>query len=263
MVIDKPSKRIIYHYTTFEGLEGILKTRSLWLSHNSSLNDYSEGKYWVGKLIRLAQKTNLGQKIYADLESVKEGLEVGIEDTGTCIVSFCLQGNLLSQWRAYANDGHGIALGIDIEKLKHVSKSNKYYLGSCVYTDQAQLQKFQRMSSIFNPSGAIQYDSTLVKMIVSSFFCKHEGFEAEEEYRIFTVPKINLDYRKISSRIIPYHKMSLGANYSWLKEIIVGPCLQKVAIKKTIEVLLKKNKVYSRSVKISCSDIPYRSLKYY
>ena len=37
--------KILYHYTTPEGLLGILKNKELWYSHIDYLNDESEIKY--------------------------------------------------------------------------------------------------------------------------------------------------------------------------------------------------------------------------
>ena len=34
--------RKLYHYTTWEGLLGILQTQTLWATHYRFLNDYSE-----------------------------------------------------------------------------------------------------------------------------------------------------------------------------------------------------------------------------
>ncbi len=49
--IDETSSSTIFHYTTYKGLEGILKTRRLWLTDHKYLNDPSEIEH--GKKILL------------------------------------------------------------------------------------------------------------------------------------------------------------------------------------------------------------------
>ena len=43
----------LYHYTTWDGLIGILQTQSLWATHYKFLNDYSEIVLFRDKLISL------------------------------------------------------------------------------------------------------------------------------------------------------------------------------------------------------------------
>ena len=43
----------LYHYTTFDGLIGILQTQSLWATHYKFLNDFSEIILFRDKLISL------------------------------------------------------------------------------------------------------------------------------------------------------------------------------------------------------------------
>jgi hypothetical protein len=47
--------RKLYHYTTWDGLVGILENQSLWATHHRFLNDYSETLLMKDRLIELAR----------------------------------------------------------------------------------------------------------------------------------------------------------------------------------------------------------------
>ena len=52
--VSKVYKRL-FHYTTWDGLVGILESQSLWATHHRFLNDYSETLLMRDKLIELAK----------------------------------------------------------------------------------------------------------------------------------------------------------------------------------------------------------------
>ncbi|GGF70917.1 hypothetical protein GCM10011332_26130 [Terasakiella brassicae] len=148
--------RLVYHYTSIEGLEGILSSNSFWATHYKDLNDYTECKlfkdYAARKLLQPFLKAI--KEIKKDLTFSKQQLLKrkgifaiakhetnalvnaiynvsfeGIDDKGKYvdpfIVSFCShknddnytqQNGLLSQWRGYA-EGGGVAIVFDTKKL--------------------------------------------------------------------------------------------------------------------------------------------------
>lgn len=127
----------LYHYTTWEGALGILKSRSLWATHYKFLNDYSEIKLFRDRLVRLIlprvreqyeelirrspqakskidEEGGLDQAIQHDTEAFVDAQYHATGDE-IYIVSFCGEhsnpyinsNGLLSQWRAY---GAGVDL---------------------------------------------------------------------------------------------------------------------------------------------------------
>jgi hypothetical protein len=103
--------RHVYHYTTIEGLKGIVSTGSLFATEITFLNDSSELVYAdqiIRKYTASADSSNLGRLLLSELN---ETLDRGrVELYVSC---FCDSGDLLSQWRAYANQGAGYALEFD------------------------------------------------------------------------------------------------------------------------------------------------------
>jgi hypothetical protein len=49
---------ILYHYTTATGLNGIVRSRSIWASHYRFLNDATEFRYGLGMFEQIFASTN-------------------------------------------------------------------------------------------------------------------------------------------------------------------------------------------------------------
>jgi hypothetical protein len=137
----------LYHYTTWEGLQGILETQTLWATHYKFLNDYSEIILFKDKLSSWIHPYVL--EGYKNLIKHKPGVKKKINHTGGLrkvvqhdakgliesqysalgdeiyILSFCgepadlniANNGLLSQWRGYGAGG-GAVLVFDTKKLE-------------------------------------------------------------------------------------------------------------------------------------------------
>ncbi len=104
----------LFHYTSYEGLSGILKTRQFWLTDHKHLNDPSEiqhGKKIILKFIREHLQNNpevLKHFLYRILDI--------IDNAYVCFtISFCEKGDYLPAWRYYGGDGAGFSIGFKKE----------------------------------------------------------------------------------------------------------------------------------------------------
>lgn len=116
----------LFHYTSYDGLHGIIGTTKLWLTDYKHLNDNQElkdFKLWLnyeiierhGKYVdkfRSSHKLEGTMGNGADMQVHKDftnmlafqswiNLRFGHESYSTFIGSFSEKGNLLSQWRGY------------------------------------------------------------------------------------------------------------------------------------------------------------------
>lgn len=153
----------LYHYTTWDGLIGILQTKILWATHYKFLNDYSEIVLFRDKLISLIlphvreayeelirqspqieqeinQVGGLGQVIQHDTEVFVDD-QYGVTGEEIYILSFCGQhknlhinrNGLLSQWRGYGAGG-GFALVFNTQELEQMMElEEKKYQYSAVH----------------------------------------------------------------------------------------------------------------------------------
>lgn len=113
----KPKKdEIIYHYCTPDAFFAIVQNRKLWFSDVFSMNDSLE-VHWGYRIFEKASSELLSNipKIFFD-EVDKEVIDAG-KNVLPLVACFSLDGDVLSQWRAYAADGHGFALGFSAEEM--------------------------------------------------------------------------------------------------------------------------------------------------
>jgi hypothetical protein len=187
----------LYHYTTYEGLHGILQTQSLWATNYKFLNDYSEIVLFRDKLItyvlpyvkkayegliidspdvngRLDELGGLDHVIKHDTEVFVDSQYRATGDE-IYIVSFCGEhenplvnsNGLLSQWRGYGSGG-GFALVFDTKKLEDMLevKSQKYeysfgHFADLIYSDDEDKLKFE-----------LSDDLAIIAEDVKTFFSK-------------------------------------------------------------------------------------------
>lgn len=111
---------VLYHYTSQQGLLGILDQRQIWASHIRYLNDTKE--YFAGRSFIERISSVMSELNQADEETAKT-----VEDTLKLIDAFDIyvssfskaeEGDSLNLWRAYAQNLPGFSIGFDAESLK-------------------------------------------------------------------------------------------------------------------------------------------------
>jgi hypothetical protein len=97
------SDAIYYHYTSVAGGHGIIRSRRVWLTDYRFLNDKRELKqgytHFVAALPEALRSSFERAFLYHDLSNHH------------CVLSLSRSPKILSQWRAYADDAKGLALG--------------------------------------------------------------------------------------------------------------------------------------------------------
>jgi len=112
-----PGRGTIYHYTDVKGALGILKSGRFWFTERAHLNDPGEVNHCIERVRQALD--SLDHHKGDDLR--KAFLEVyGSEHKKSIyyIASFSKEPDDLGQWRSYADDGRGVALGFSYAALK-------------------------------------------------------------------------------------------------------------------------------------------------
>lgn len=112
---------ILYHYCSTASFHAIVQSRSLRLSSLSLSNDTMEGKLVSRTIVRLARKDSLDQNFVHRLQGIVENLEGMVDGLGFCLSE---DGDLLSQWRGYAADASGVAIGFSTSYLNWLSEES-------------------------------------------------------------------------------------------------------------------------------------------
>jgi hypothetical protein len=129
---------MLYHYTSLEGLIGILKSQSIWASHCEFLNDSSEF------LHALSFAKSYSGNIYMEddyLAAFGWGMRHALEEMDKhdiYVSSFSEKPDLLSQWRGYCPKSAGICIGFDKNSIESFCSKKGYKLSKCLYDHDQQ-----------------------------------------------------------------------------------------------------------------------------
>src|SRR5687768_16523689 len=103
---------ILYHYCTGESFAAICNSSRLRLSDLFSMNDFLE-MHWGYHIWELAAGELLEEIGKDFLDQIDDIIHANGFNTLIVGSSFSLDGDVLSQWRAYSNDASGYAVGFD------------------------------------------------------------------------------------------------------------------------------------------------------
>jgi hypothetical protein len=278
---------IVYHYTNDAGLRGILQSGRIWLTDIFALNDPSELRHGLSRAtIILSEKAANGppeSKLFAtDFAALNKALN---QSAHYFVCSFSEAGDDLGQWRAYADNGRGYALGFSTQALEAAfgkgsqSPTSNNAAFPITYDDSTldgiQRQLVERMFSLISlPRGRnLSQDALGAYMVELSvalaanalhagLFFKHEAYSNEKEYRFLEVhradaaPAIKLRSRPYS--LIRYREFDWkAADAAALRRIVIGPAADRETGRRFAEDCLRE--FVRGEVEIVSSLIPYRT----
>ncbi len=242
---------VIYHYCDVNAFLNIIQHKKLWLSATNNLNDYNEINYFLDKALNRIIKS-VGQDYYYHFQEFWQDRMLNLQTPYIC--SFSKKGDSLSQWRAYANDGKGFAIGFDRKSFafdKNIpaksAKLDKSIGIRDVNYDQKKEEQcieycIELLHKAFQNKQPNQ-DSILAAYTLNDFalFSKSDAFYEEDEVRMVHIPQIQqnpqnseLDISKctlplkhrVSNDIITSYfeyDFSSDSESSAIKEIYLGP----------------------------------------
>lgn len=284
----------LYHYTTIDGLKGIIKNRSMWLTHTSTLNDPTELKY--GKEIILKILNNeigngheeiIDRFLHSLVGEVNRFDEIMYEAYVAC---FCKSDNLLSQWRAYGHRGGGYNLGFTFTsntKFYHTpdhSKQESYVILRKIIYDNNKQQEFvtEYVSSIIsaakdairyfkNHGGIPEIWESMAAMEAANILCdlmlsfKNPVFSEENEWRLILVRQSQhkaeqLQFKENEKGLIPYFETYLIENnedksFFPIHSIKFGPMLDVSSTKSALTLFVRKEAALESYIKINTDAI--------
>ena len=265
----------LFHYTDLEGVKGIFTSRTLWLSKFTATNDISEIKLAIEHFQSFAARKALA------LESTEGGflrkaakqLE-GFRRTNICLASFCEQHDLLSQWRSYGNDGRGVALGFNSERLLDVAQRNGLRLLRCVYEPAEHERISASLTDMLLEARRAAPDGDGAELIAQfnevflrvAPVIKDHRFGEEREWRLVSTP-VAFDHPSIIA-VMKGNQASVKltvkltgdseAMSNMIPRITIGPTLDPHNVSDAIDVLSQRNGFHISDIGIS--EIPYRRI---
>ncbi|AGK97705.1 DUF2971 domain-containing protein [Clostridium pasteurianum] len=235
--MDNNSSDIIYHYCSTDTFMKIIENKTIRLSNIFKMNDPLEINYLLDDLDK--KVLDFYKKNSYEFESLdlKDDIEISEEFLSTLIsdikeeikeleyISYiaCFSSSrkkdYLSQWRAYGNDGYGVALGFDNNVLhnivKQVNEKNLNFIFGITkigYSPNEKLNfiKDQLIRSIFRSlkngarnqnykNGNCSYKNIVLTdalhsisaILINAINYKNKDFKDEDEWRIYLTTFIN------------------------------------------------------------------------
>lgn len=278
----------LFHYTTAEGLLGILKSSQLWASDLRFLNDVQEGLY--AKQLLLDAVAGMPNPVldpnHWAYPHGPSGVDAFVEyhrlviDTirtstfGVFVACFCDSGDLLSQWRAYGSD-HGYAVEFSTESLEAALAGRPFLVGSALHRVRygevpAQEMVGRALESVgdtnLNHPGVKAWHKA-VELTAMLATVKDPGFREECEWRLIGAlapysggpPKAKLDdsgirFRATPIAIVPYIELSIALDA--IVSIRIGPGRYGDVRQAGVEALLS---AIGSKAKVVRSVVPLRS----
>lgn len=266
--------RPVYHYTSVQVLFEIVRSRRFRLSNVFFMNDYMEVEW----LFSLADKRMEERKA----ESF-DNLQTFTRERGFDHVfcgCFSRLKDDLSQWRGYADDGRGVCVGVDLERVTQANQKTLLRIEEVEYDQDVQrrkvddiLDEFQRELSGRNPRHAG----------ARSFFClgrlanssKNPAFCKEQEVRLVLAPAQwptrpkwiykdhhleslphGIDFCTRRGRIVPYAEITFPVEA--IRRILLGPRFGTPMEERGLQLFLSKSGLHERTVRnIKRSEASY------
>jgi hypothetical protein len=220
MDIDPGESNNLHHYTTAEGIQGIVEKGQFHASAAYFLNDSSEIDYGCQLFAEILHKfskereeeTTLGPVVLSRMSTVFHDLTpMRNQLSKTYVVCFCEKPNLLSQWRAYGQSG-GYSIGFDREALKKFRTEGnlcQVSLKKVIYAEPQQNKILRNIADSMSQLGNGKIESKFNKLTKKAqVYCvricgfafqrialgeivrfKHPAFEEEKEWRLIAQPK--------------------------------------------------------------------------
>ncbi len=260
----------LFHYTSFDGLKGILEKRRLWATDTSFLNDREERKYAEDVM-----KAFLKSMAPACDSTLLGALEDCVQSAfgSTYVTCFCEDGDLLSMWRGYAGRGGGYSIGFDRAALRGLLNPTFETFGKIVYAvdlPHSVIERFKRLCESNKQKPLTHWDrhgliGAFAQMLV---LIKHPAFREEQEWRI-VIPQQsieNLQFRSANGAPIPYLEIPVWLDKPELrpdrllpiKKVFVGPTLAFNETSSAIRQMLEKYG-HPAAIEVLPSAVPFRS----
>jgi len=278
-------KKTLYHYTSFNGLLGIIKSQSLWASDIQFFNDSAEMQHTKNLLNNeISQCLKQGEHDSKLLNQFRDWISHRITNGNMLfVVSLTANGNLLSQWRGYCPIGKGVSVGFNPTIISLCANRQSFLIGKCIYNNAVQnkiikniIKNVKKLAnergentnpSKRHPSQSFHdiFEEIEDDLLRVAAILKHPSFKEEEEWRVVSPVITNyvkspILYREGISMLIPYLEFSLISDNDLtmnIQHVILGPTPNNKLSITSLSRFLSKNGVSPKDGLETC-QIPYR-----
>ena len=202
---------MMYHYCSMEAFEGILSSKSLWLSDSMFMNDKYEGR-WIDKIVEeviLALKDE-----YSEYQLAKYTMQFNtLKDKKAYMCCFSKESDKLSQWRAYAKDATGVAIGFSRTAMGLICDFDfELALMDVLYNKEKHIHIIKESIKLSLDNDYIGNDKEL------SHYFKNPSFYEEEEVRFLYTPENDMSQHTFADPLASKYYELMSNNISHIKQ---------------------------------------------
>jgi Protein of unknown function (DUF2971) len=247
------SEHLIWHYTNFAGLQGILSGH-VWASSLTYLNDKQEFKYGISIGMQILEDELVHHPDSPALQKLQRETKAHLATTDPqdiFVASFSTKKDDLSQWRAYSGSGPMFSIGFNSMSLSMVARQWRFELKQVCYS-RTEVEKELREeiadalndaayeSQVSNdiPPGQITSAMKIAYAIATlAPRLKNHAFSAESEWRLIRSGYSSINdgalerhFRQAGSLVVPFLKLPLELNaigkkhnrdrFSWMTKLM-------------------------------------------
>lgn len=277
---------LLYHYTDAATVIGLVQDQQFWLTDIRFLNDAKEmeiAREWAlsnsKALLHQLKAGGLNDQFLDSYDAFFTDLankNSTAQKSTYYIACFCEDGDDISLWRSYGAGGEGYCIEFDAMQIEHLLDATivKVIYGRSNFDETLKtlLSGYATLLQTVDPASIEEVAANLQDYLYEDFqtICgrfKHSKFASEKEYRIICERASNDDvrYRTKGNYFIPYIGASLNGTTQraqnlekYVRMIRAGPRRYRSLAVSGLSGLLQSSG--APGIKITASDIPYRSL---
>lgn len=271
---------ILYHYTDYQALDGVLHQAQLRVNNVLNMNDAAEMRYFMEGLCNAVAGRLEGDGNRERAEWVRELFREELKKEffySAYAACFSLFRDDAAQWERYGNRGRGVCIAFQGKYLQKMAKG-VLSLQTVFYEDDMAAHNltkvFYRLVNRKKDLAEAEQGADIKKAMNYAWSCsaafKHPSFLSEREVRLVVSPFVK-EYFDVSpcyhvsvERIKKYYPLDLmdmcrkaGIGLEELvPEIIIGP--ESTQSKSILQDYLRDNGLKDLAERVSLSQCPLR-----
>ena len=274
--MDRYGGDILYHYTDFQAVDGILRQAQLRVNNVLRMNDSAEMRHFMDRLCaavaqRLEEDGNregAGQVRQRFREELKK-------EYSAFAACFSFHRDDAAQWERYGNKGRGVCIGFRGEFLEKMAEGELSLQMVFYQEDMTEHRLVDVFYLLVKGEKNLSVDNPLIKGAmkaawIQSVVFKHPSFSSENEVRLVVFPfekryfDVRPCYHVTTDRIKKYYPLDLLAMCrragigleDLVSEIIIGPESTQSAF--ILQDYLRDNGLRKLAGKVTLSECPLR-----
>ncbi len=273
-----PEEHLLYHYTDYQALDGIVGKAQLRLNNLLNMNDAAEMRLFMGGLSTAVMERLQRDGAHDTWKAVRALFHEELKKVfyySAYAACFSKNRDDAAQWERYGNHGRGVCIAFSKELLQKmavgvVSLEEVYY--------QADMRSHKLVDTFYklvkDASGDLKKNPRIMECLeeawIASAAFKHPSFASEKEMRLVASPfskkyfDVKPCYHISTERIKKYYPLDLRKMCEYaacsledaIHEIMIGP--ESTQSKSILEDYLKDTGMEKLAGKVVISDCPLR-----